>query len=40
MTNKSRGNVAYTIVDLTGEISEETKQEIAAIDGMIRSRYI
>ena len=40
MTNKSRGNVAYTIVDLTGEISEETKQEIAAIDGMIRTRYI
>ena len=40
MTNKSRGNVAYTIVDITGAITPETEELIRTIDGMIRIREI
>ena len=40
MTNKSRGNVAYTIVDITGAITPATEELIRTIDGMIRTRFI
>jgi hypothetical protein len=40
MTNKSRGNVAYTIVDITGTITPATEELIRTIDGMIRTRFI
>ena len=40
MTNKSRGDVAYTIVDIVGSITAETEELIRTIDGMIRIRLI
>ncbi len=40
MTNKSRGNVAYTIVDITGSVNAESEELIRTIDGMIRIRII
>jgi hypothetical protein len=40
MTNKSRGDVAYTIVDIVGSITAETEELIRTIDGMIRVRLI
>jgi D-3-phosphoglycerate dehydrogenase len=40
MTNKSRGSVAYTIVDITGSITPATEELIRTIDGMIRTRFI
>ena len=40
LTNKSRGNVAYTLVDITGKLDDKTEQMIEAIDGIIRVRVI
>lgn len=40
MTNKSRGEVAYTMVDITGDVDAETIAELEAIDGVIRVRVI
>jgi D-3-phosphoglycerate dehydrogenase len=40
LTNKSRGNVAYTLVDITGKLDDQTEQMIEAIDGIIRVRVI
>jgi D-3-phosphoglycerate dehydrogenase len=40
LLNKSRHEVAYTIVDLDGEVSEETQGEIAAIDGVLSVRNL
>ncbi|MBQ5771930.1 MAG: phosphoglycerate dehydrogenase [Clostridia bacterium] len=40
MTNKSRGGVAYTMVDITGDITPATEELIRTIDGMIRARII
>jgi D-3-phosphoglycerate dehydrogenase / 2-oxoglutarate reductase len=39
-TNKSRGEFAYTLVDVEGEVRDELKAEILAIDGVIRARKI
>lgn len=39
-TNKSRGDYAYTLVDVEGEVRDELKQEILAIEGIIRARKI
>ena len=39
-TNKSKGEFAYTLVDVEGEVRDELKQEILAIDGVIRARKI
>ena len=36
MTNKSKGDNAYTMVDITGEISDETVAKLAAIDGAFK----
>ena len=40
MTNKSKGDNAYTMVDITGEISDETVAKLAAIDGAFKVRVI
>ena len=40
MTNKSKGDNAYTMVDITGEISDETVAKLAAIDGAFKIRVI
>ncbi len=36
MVNKSRGEIAYTILDMSGKMSDETMNEIKNIDGVIR----
>ncbi len=40
MTNKSRGEVAYTVLDLTGDVAPETVEQLSAIDGIMRVRVI
>ena len=39
-TNKSKGDYAYTLVDVEGEVRPELKETILAIDGVIRARKI
>ncbi len=40
MTNKSRGDIAYTVFDLNNEVSEEAFAKLGAIEGMIKIREI
>ena len=40
MTNKSRGEVAYTIIDLTGRVDSVSLDRLKAIDGVIRVRIL
>ena len=40
MTNKSRGDVAYTILDITGSADAASRQKLADIDGVIRVRIL
>jgi len=40
LLNKSRGNVAYTIIDLDHEISDETLGKIRGIEGVLSLRYL
>ena len=40
MMNKSRGNIAYTILDLDHEIPADTVEAIKGIKGMIRVRHL
>ena len=40
MTNKSRGEVAYTIIDLTGKVGEDSLDKFKAIEGVIRVRIL
>lgn len=40
MINKSRTDVAYTLVDVEAEISEKTLSEIASIDGVLSVRAL
>ncbi len=40
MLNKSRGELAYTLVDVEAEIPEETVGKIAAIDGVLAVRTL
>ena len=39
-TNKSKGEYAYTLVDVEGEVEDALKERILAIDGVIRARKI
>ncbi|MFK5634850.1 MULTISPECIES: phosphoglycerate dehydrogenase [unclassified Ornithinimicrobium] len=39
-TNKARGDYAYTLVDVEGEVQDELKTAILAIDGVVRARKI
>ena len=40
MTNKSRGNAAYTILDVTGEVPAAVAERLAALNGVLRVRVI
>ena len=40
MVNKSRGEIAYTVFDLSSAPSEEIMQAFGAIDGVLRVREI
>jgi D-3-phosphoglycerate dehydrogenase len=40
LLNKSYGNLAYTIVDLDGPVSDETIAELKAIDGVLALRNL
>ena len=40
MTNRSKGDYAYTIVDCDSDVSVENVNKISAIDGMIRVRVL
>ena len=40
LLNKSRGDIAYTIIDLDGQISEQTIQAIRAIKGVLSLRHL
>ncbi len=40
MLNKNKGEVAYNIIDVSGEIATHLKQELAAIEGVLLVRVI
>ena len=40
MTNKSRGDYAYTMVDVNTRITDEVADELRAIDGVLRVRVL
>ena len=40
LLNKSRGDLAYTVVDLDGPVTDETIAEIRAIEGVLAVRYL
>ena len=40
LLNKSRGEIAYTLVDVEGEVPEMTRAQIAGIEGVLTVRVI
>ena len=40
MTNKSKGDVAYTLIDVSDPVSDDILDKIAAIDGVFRVRKV
>ena len=40
MTNRSKKDNAYTVLDVESDVAEETLDKIRAIDGVIRVRSI
>jgi D-3-phosphoglycerate dehydrogenase len=40
MINKSKGNVAYNIIDLDGDITEDLVKKIRAAEGVLGVRVI
>ena len=40
MTNKSRGDVAYTMMDLESKVGEDIVSKLSAIDGVYRVRVV
>ena len=40
MMNKSKGDNAYTVVDVTGDVSDETVAKLEAVEGVYRIRVI
>ena len=40
MVNKSRGDIAYNIIDVEGDIGADIEEAIAAVEGVIRLRVI
>jgi D-3-phosphoglycerate dehydrogenase len=40
MLNKSRGDMAYTLVDVDSEVSRQTLEELRQIDGVLGVRYL
>ena len=40
MVNKSRGDMAYTLVDVDSAVSDSVLADIASIDGVLSARYL
>ena len=40
MTNKSRGEFAYSVFDVNSEVNEKAVEELKNLDGMIRVRVL
>jgi D-3-phosphoglycerate dehydrogenase / 2-oxoglutarate reductase len=40
MVNKSRGDMAYTLVDVDSEVADSVLQEIGSIEGVLSVRYL
>lgn len=40
MTNKSRGEYAYTVVDINSRVSDKEINDLRAIEGVLRVRYL
>jgi D-3-phosphoglycerate dehydrogenase len=40
MTNKSRDKYAYSVFDINAELPDGVKKQLAAVDGVLRVRYI
>jgi D-3-phosphoglycerate dehydrogenase len=40
MVNKSRGDVAYTLVDVDSAVADSVLANIAAIEGVLAVRYL
>ncbi len=40
MLNKSRGDYAYNLIDVEGEVSAEIVEHLSAIEGVISVRVI
>jgi D-3-phosphoglycerate dehydrogenase len=40
MVNKSRGEIAYNIIDIEGDIDEAVIGKVANVDGVMRVRLI
>jgi D-3-phosphoglycerate dehydrogenase / 2-oxoglutarate reductase len=40
LTNKSKGNYAYTLMDIDSDITEDALRKALAVDGIIRIRVI
>jgi len=40
MVNKSRGDYAYTVLDIVGSVSEENIKTLEAIDGVLKVRVL
>ena len=40
LLNKSKGDIAYNILDINGEVTDECLNKIKEIDGVVRGRLI
>ncbi|MEG2641224.1 MAG: phosphoglycerate dehydrogenase, partial [Eubacterium sp.] len=40
MTNKNKGEYAYTMIDVDSEVTDVVKQELKAIEGVTRVRVL
>ena len=40
MINKSKGNIAYNIIDLEGDINADLVKKIQSIDGVVAVRVL
>ena len=40
MTNKSRGDYAYSLLDLESNVTEEIVGQLASLDGVLKVRVI
>jgi D-3-phosphoglycerate dehydrogenase len=40
MTNKSKGDNAYTVLDVTGEVTSDVSAKLMAVEGIFRVRVI
>ena len=40
MINKNKGDVAYNIIDVSGDVSEDLAGKLKAVDGVINVRII